>query len=95
MGNHRKTIGKWWFNGIFWDLPSGNDCSIAIGTIEIVDFPMNNGDFPRLCLITRGYDHSMYLPVMRCFCVMKTKPNMSKIKKYDISKQIMVDEGFL
>ena len=30
--NHRKTIGKWWFNGglmgfyeILWDLPSGYD----------------------------------------------------------------------
>ena len=23
MGNHRKTIGKWWFYGILWDLPSG------------------------------------------------------------------------
>ena len=30
---HRKTIGKWWFNGILWlvipsgnmDVPSGND----------------------------------------------------------------------
>ena len=21
--NHRKTIGKWWFYGILWDLPSG------------------------------------------------------------------------
>ena len=23
--NHRKTIGKWWFNGILWDFSSGND----------------------------------------------------------------------
>ena len=22
--NHRKTRGKWWFNGILWDLPYGN-----------------------------------------------------------------------
>ena len=22
--NHRKPIGKWWFNGIQWDIPSGN-----------------------------------------------------------------------
>ena len=25
IGNHRKTRGKWWFYGIWWDLPSGND----------------------------------------------------------------------
>ena len=25
LENHRKTIGTWWFNGIWWDLPSGND----------------------------------------------------------------------
>ena len=24
LENHRKTVGKWWFNGIVWDLPSGN-----------------------------------------------------------------------
>ena len=23
--NHRKTMGKWWFDGILWDLPSGYD----------------------------------------------------------------------
>ena len=26
--NHRKTIGligQWWFDGILWDLPPGND----------------------------------------------------------------------
>ena len=23
IGNHRKTMGKWWFSGILWDLPSG------------------------------------------------------------------------
>ena len=23
IGNHGKTLGKWWFNGILWDLPSG------------------------------------------------------------------------
>ena len=22
---HRKTMGKWWLDGILWDLPSGND----------------------------------------------------------------------
>ena len=27
--NHRKTMGKWWLNGIWWELPSGNDCYIA------------------------------------------------------------------
>ena len=21
--NHRKTIGKWWFDGILWEIPSG------------------------------------------------------------------------
>ena len=21
--NHRKTMGKWWFHGVSWDLPSG------------------------------------------------------------------------
>ena len=21
--NHGKTMGKWWLNGILWDLPSG------------------------------------------------------------------------
>ena len=28
--NHGKTIGKWWFHGIFWDLPSGHDLQFAI-----------------------------------------------------------------
>ena len=28
--NHRKTMRKWWFYGISWDLPSGNECCIAI-----------------------------------------------------------------
>ena len=23
--NHGKARGKWWFNDILWDLPSGND----------------------------------------------------------------------
>ena len=34
---------QWWFNGI----PSG-DVKIAIenGPVEIVSFPINNGDFP-------------------------------------------------
>ena len=27
--NHRKTMGKWWFNAIELDLPPGNDCYIA------------------------------------------------------------------
>ena len=30
--NHRKTVtttGKWWFYGILWDLPSGNETLLA------------------------------------------------------------------
>ena len=51
--NHRKTWlendGLIWFNGILWDLPSGNDCTnITIWkvAIEIVDVTIQNGDFP-------------------------------------------------
>ena len=38
MGN---TIGKWWFNGILWDLPSGHLLQFAIenGPVEKVSFP--------------------------------------------------------
>ena len=38
--NHRKPMGKWCFNGIVQDLPSGNDCYSLlwkIWTIEIGD----------------------------------------------------------
>ena len=35
--NYRKTIGKWWFNGILWDLPSGND--------QLTSIAMENGPF--------------------------------------------------
>ena len=27
--NHGKTMGKWWFSGILWDLPPG-DLNIAM-----------------------------------------------------------------
>ena len=29
-------------------IPSGDDCDIAI-EIDIIYFPIDNGDFPRLC----------------------------------------------
>ena len=29
MGNHRKTIGKWWFNGIYLDNLVGGDWNMA------------------------------------------------------------------
>ena len=29
------------------DIPSGNDLQFAIEAIEIVSFPMKNGDFPQ------------------------------------------------
>ena len=28
--NHRKTIGKWWFNGFLWDLPSSKPTYIIL-----------------------------------------------------------------
>ena len=47
LGNHRKTIGKWWFHGIWWDLPSGKlrVCELETGHGNS-EFPMNNGDSP-------------------------------------------------
>ena len=46
--NHRKTIGKWWFNGdlmgfygILWDVPSGND-----SYSEVENGYRNSGIFP-------------------------------------------------
>ena len=39
MTNSLKTIGKWWFNGILWDVPSGNDLQFPVKmTITISEF---------------------------------------------------------
>ena len=46
MENHRKTIGKWWFNGILMGFTLWL-CQNLYGKWQfIVDFPMKNGDFP-------------------------------------------------
>ena len=29
MGNHWKTRGKWWLNGILWEIPSGKHLQFA------------------------------------------------------------------
>ena len=50
--NHRKTMRTPQENV---DLPSGNLTYRLNMTIEIVDLPIANGDFPQLCLIARGY----------------------------------------
>ena len=56
--NHGKTIGKWWFNGIlmgcYWDFNGINgtyplvicDSLRLKMAMEIVDWPIENGDFP-------------------------------------------------
>ena len=43
--------------GYSWDIPSGKHSQFAIehGPVEIVDLPIENGDFPLfLCMFTRG-----------------------------------------
>ena len=47
------TLWKPWPK--YFDLPSGNLTQLLKMTIEIVEFPIKNGDFPQLCQFTRGY----------------------------------------
>ena len=49
--NHGKTMGKWWFDGIWWDLmgiyPLGLTNSLLLKmVIQIVSFPIKHGDVP-------------------------------------------------
>ena len=45
--NHRETMGKWWFNGILWDLTSGCvKIAIQTGDRQFMSFPIKNRDFP-------------------------------------------------
>ena len=40
-----------------WDVPNlvmSTDSELEHGPVEIVDLPIENGDFPLLCLITGG-----------------------------------------
>ena len=59
LENHRKTIRKWWFHEISRDLPSGNDCYIAIenGPVEILSFPIHS------MVIAEGSYREAYKPV--------------------------------
>ena len=41
---------------VFTNYPLGELTQQWKMAIEIVDFPMKNGDFPQLCQFTRGYD---------------------------------------
>ena len=53
MENHLKIttllIGKSTINGHFPQLPSGKQTQLLNMAIEIVSFPMKNGDFSQLC----------------------------------------------
>ena len=47
--SHRKTLGKWWFHGILWDISSGNDWhSYGKWTKWTIYrcFTYSNSDFP-------------------------------------------------
>ena len=48
IGKPWKTIGKWWFDGILWDLPSGNQTWLAgkphvNGALQLGKSPINAG----------------------------------------------------
>ena len=47
MENHRKTIGKWWFNGIEWDLMGFNGVYPLVNIQKAIE----NGH------LIRGFSH--------------------------------------